>query len=170
METYLAQLLSDLDAATLAQWRRCPPHFYQSGMRDPMLQPPEGYIEQPPTPEMPGDFEASIGEMEDWMEGKPEVTMFDHFGLTPEEFPAAEKFTEEQARTLVDALVRLWIAYNFMPTVPEKAPARVFYPVMLVRMAKPAMLMKHGVTGIEFCNYYPENCPFGEEHCDCKDF
>lgn len=41
METYLAQLLFDLQAATLARWRRCPPHFYQAGLRDTMHQPPE---------------------------------------------------------------------------------------------------------------------------------
>ncbi|MCC7505379.1 MAG: hypothetical protein IT259_08765 [Saprospiraceae bacterium] len=86
METYITQLLSDLHAATLARWRRCPPHFYQAGLRDAMHEPPEGYAEQPLPTAMPGDFEASIGEMEDWLHGKPAITMLDHFGFTPDQF------------------------------------------------------------------------------------
>ena len=70
----------------------------------------------------------------------------------------------------MDALVRLWVAYNFLPTVPQKTPALIFYPVILARMAEPAMLMEHGVNGIEFCYYNPEECPFGAEFCDCKDY
>lgn len=170
METYLAQLHADLHAATLARWRRCPPHFYQAGLRDAMHQPPEGYEEQPAPEEMPGDTEAALGEAEDWLHGKPAVTMFDHFGFTPEQFPPAERLTEAQAQRLVDALVRLWVSYNFLPTLPKKAPALVFYPLMLARMARPALLMKHGVNGIEFCHYEPKECPYGEEWCDCKDF
>ena len=26
-----------------------------------------------------------------------------------------------------------------------------------------------GITGVEFCDYEPENCPFGDEYCTCKD-
>lgn len=170
METYLTQLRSDLHAATLARWNRNPPHFYQAGLRDAMHQPPEGYSEKPAQTAMPGHFETSIGEMEDWLHGKPAITMFDHFGFTPDQFPPAEQLTEEQAQPLVDALVRLWVAYNFLPTVPKKTPARVFYPAMLARMAEPAMLMEHGVNGIEFCYFNPEACPFGVEYCDCKDY
>ncbi len=134
METYVTQLRSDLHAATLARWRRNTPHFYQAGLRDAMHQPPEGYVEKPAPEEMPGHFEASIGEMEDWLHGKPAITMFDHFGFTPDQFPPAEQLTEEQAQALADALVRLWVAYNFLPTMPKKTPARVFYPAMLARI------------------------------------
>lgn len=126
METYLTQLHSDLHAATLARWRRCPPHFYQAGLRDAMHQPPEGYVEQPAPEDMPGDFEASMGEMEDWLHGKPAITMFDHFGFTPDQFPPAERLTEAQARALVDALVRLWVAFNFLPTDTCSNSARMF--------------------------------------------
>jgi len=169
METYLTQLRSDLHAATLARWRRCPPHFFQAGLRDAMHQPPEGYVKKPAPEEMPGYFEASIGEMEDWLHGKPAITMFDHFGFTPDQFPPAEQLTEAQAQALVDALVRLWVAYNFLPTVPKKTPARVFYPAILARMAEPAKVMERGVNGIEFCYFNPEECPFGEANCSCKD-
>ncbi|MCB0534835.1 MAG: hypothetical protein H6574_24225 [Lewinellaceae bacterium] len=170
METYLTHLLEDLHAITLARWRRCPPHFYQAGMRDDLHQPPEGFLEKPQPDALPGETEAAIGEIENWLHSKPAITMFDHFGLEAEQFPPAEKLTEAQAHPLVDALVRLWVAHNFLPTLPNKAPARIFYPMMLARMAEPAMLLEHGMNGIEFCDFDPEGCPFGEAWCDCKEY
>lgn len=58
METYLTHLLEDLHAITLARWRRCPPHFYQAGMRDDLHQPPEGFLEKPQPDALPGETEA----------------------------------------------------------------------------------------------------------------
>lgn len=170
MDAYLTQLIAELHTTTLQRWRRSPPHFYQAGMRDAMHQPPKGYLDKPAKEAMPGDTEAAIGEMENWLHGKPAIAMFDHFGLMPEQFPPAEKLTEAQATMLIDALVPLWVAHNFLPTLPKKAPALVFYPVMLERMAEPAMLLEHGACGIEFCDYNPKDCPFGEAYCDCKSF
>ena len=170
MQNYLTQLLEDLHAATLAQWRRRPPHFYQVGIRDAMHQAPEGYVEKPAAGEMPGDFEATIDEVETYLHGKPAINMFDHFGFEPEQFPPAEQLTEAQAQGLVDALVRLWVAYNFLPTIPRKTPARIFYPAMLQRMAKPATLLERGVAGIEFCSFNSEECPFGTDNCSCTDY
>jgi hypothetical protein len=43
MTRYTIQLLSDLDAATLARWRVCPPHFFEMGVPERWLDPPEGY-------------------------------------------------------------------------------------------------------------------------------
>lgn len=170
MELYLTQLLSDLHTATLARWRQSPPHFYKAGLRDAMHEPPDGYIDDPSKNTMPDDIYASINEIEKWQQEKPAISMYDLFGFSAYQFPPAEQLTEEQARAMVKALVRLWVAYNFLPTVPTRTPARVFYPVMLAHMAKPAKVLEHGVNGIEFCHFSPENCPFGSEYCDCKDF
>lgn len=41
---------------------------------------------------------------------------------------------------------------------------------LLARMGEPAMLANRGHIGIEFCDYDPEECPFGAEFCNCKDF
>ncbi len=172
METYITQLVTDINAATLEQWNCNPPHFYQAGMRDAMHQPPVGYVAKKTSKskEIPDDFEASIAELEKSLEGKASVTMLDHFGFIAEQFPPAEKLSEAQAQLVVEALTRLWVAFNFLPTLPTKAPAIVFYPHMVERMTQPAMLMKHGVTGIEFCDYDPDECPFGREWCDCTNF
>jgi len=221
MKNYLTQLHADIEAAILARWRKCPPHYYEMGMPDPWLAPPagwdgppfgfghgEGFVPYtgeeedddstegdgwpdfvpPPaasgtagdTPDVPetgeddatGDdtFLAGIEEMETWMESKPRLTMFYHFGLEAEQFPPAEKLTDGELDALVFAIRRLWAAFNFTAVLPDKAPARVTYPLLLRRMDEGAMVMNYGHIGVEFCNYEPSECPFGLEWCDCKEF
>ncbi len=115
-------------------------------------------------------FKASIEEMETWMESKPELTMFYHFGLEAEQFPPAERLTDEELEALVFAMRRLWAAFNFTAVLPDHVPARVVYPILLERMGEGAMVMSYGHIGVEFCNYEPSECPFGLEWCSCKEF
>ena len=119
----------------------------------------------PPGPE----FEATIEEVENYLHGKPELTMFYHFGFEPEQFPPPSALSDKEAGTLTHALCRLWAAFNFTPVFPQTAPGRVVYPLLLERMGKPAFVMDYGHTGVEFCDYEPQTCPFGV-WCDCKEF
>lgn len=186
MSPYLTHLLSDIEASIVARWRACPPHFWVMGMPDPYLvlpkelkgmERPDPDSMAPPLPDwMFGESEpegaaataAALEETERYVQERPRVTMFDHFDLMPEAFPPAERLTDEQLETLVTAIRRLWAAYNFMPTLPDGAPARLLYPLLVQRMGRPAMLMKFGICGIEFCHYDPEECPFGEAWCWCR--
>ena len=109
----------------------------------------------------------AIEEMEAWLEGKKDGAMMDHFGLFPQQFPPPEQLTEEQAEALIFRIFRLWSAYNFLVSRPEKVPAKILYKKVVETMLEPATFMKHGGCGIEFCSYNAEDCPFGREHCDC---
>lgn len=183
MSPYLTHLHSDIESAIVARWRACPPHFWVMGISDPFLILPKGLEDMarpdpdsmaPPLPawmlgEEEHEVEASLEEVERFVNERPRVTMFDHFDLLPEAFPPAERLTDAQLEALVLAIRRLWAAFNFMPTLPEHAPARVVYPLLVQRMGKPAMLMKFGICGIEFCHYEPEECPFGAAWCRCAD-
>lgn len=60
--------------------------------------------------------------------------------------------------------------FNFTAVLPQSLPARLAYPALLKKMAKPAMLMKFGHIGIEFCHYEPPECPWGLVHCSCKQY
>ena len=198
MSPYLTQLHTDLEAIIVARWRECPPHYWVMGVPDPYLVLPTGLdfpsfknleslaSSKPDPDDMAPDLPAwmfgqddesmspataaSLEEAERYVEEKPAVTMFDHFGLRAEEFPPAERLTDEQLEALVTAIRRLWAAHNLTAVVSDLAPARVVYPVLLERMNKPAMLLKFGNIGIEFCHYEPAECPWGLEYCTCKDF
>jgi hypothetical protein len=47
MQKYLIQLLADIEDAILARWQTCPPHFYQMGIPDHWLEPPQGWSGPP---------------------------------------------------------------------------------------------------------------------------
>lgn len=117
------------------------------------------------------NFEASISEMEQWLEETPPVRcdMYYHFGFEPEQFPQAGMLSDNEIENLVLSLCRLWATYNFTPVFPAHTPGRVLYPLLLQRMSEPTFVMTRGNNGIEFCEYAPEQCPFGEEWCTCKD-
>lgn len=180
MTNYITQLLADLQTVTLNRWNKQPPHYFEMGMNDLWLDPPAGYKGPPfgfgheENEEIKNTylatlkFEATIGEVEQFVADKPRITMFDHFGFEPEQFPPAEKLTDEQLEQLKVTICRLWAAYNFTPVFPDETPGRIIYPLLLERMRKPAMVFKNGNMGIEFCDYEPEHCPFGLEWCSCK--
>lgn len=115
-------------------------------------------------------FDQIIEEVEHYVQDRPRITMFDHFDLLPAAFPPAERLTDEQLEALVHTIRRLWAAFNFTAVIPEQVPARIVYPILLERMAEPAMIMKFGQIGIEFCDYEPKECPWGLDYCTCKDF
>ncbi len=43
MQNYLTHLLSDIEAATLHRWQKCPPHYYQMGLPERYLEPTAGW-------------------------------------------------------------------------------------------------------------------------------
>ncbi len=189
MTHYLSQLHADLQSRIFTRWRHCPPHYWVMGMPDPYLILPkelEG-MERPDPDSMASALPAwmfdsaeddtmspataaSLEEVERYVEEVPAITMFDHFDLRPEGFPPAERLADAQLADLVTALRRLWATFNFTAVLPDGLPARLAYPVLLTRMAEPAMLMAFGHIGIEFCHYEPTECPWGPEWCDCKNF
>lgn len=182
MSPYLHHLHADLSAAILARWRLSPPHYFEMGIPERWLEPPAGY-DGPPfgfgqeEAEAEKDsylatlsFEKTLAEVEDYVAARPKITMFDHFGFEPEHFPPAERLTDEQIEALTEGICRLWAAYNFTPVFPQQAPARVVYPLLLARMGEPALVAKRGHIGLEFCQYEPDQCPFGTDYCDCKSF
>lgn len=182
MEKYLSQLIKDLQLATLNRWRMLPPHYYEMGMPDKWLTPPKGYNGPPfgfgheEDPELNQgymaqlEFEKTQAEVENYLAGNAPASMYGYFGFDSEQFPPENKLQEEQLKLLCDAICRLWAAYNYTPVFPEKTPPRRLYPILLQAMHEPRTQVNRGHIGVEFCDYEPDNCPFGSVACSCKDF
>lgn len=170
MEKYIRQLLEQIEAIILKRWEECVPHFYEVDTLDPYLIPPKGWRPdmQLSSIEKNADleFQAHIEQVEEWLEGNAEFSMFYHFELKKQLFPPPDRLTDAQLDQLCIALLRLWNAFNLSASIPEKAPNRIVYPALLKRMLKPTMIMNSGINGIEFCYYEPSDCVFGA-YCDC---
>lgn len=99
-------------------------------------------------------------------EAKP---MQEWFGIAKENFPPAEKLTDEQITLMVDELLRLWEAYRFYPNLPENLPAKIAYKVLVDFLEKDIAWVSEGEGFVELCDYDPQTCPFPREFCWCKD-
>lgn len=141
MQKYLNQLIEDMHLAAT---------------RVPISKIPEGTFD--------ADYMMELEEMED-------EPMSFWFGLEKEQFPSSDRLTPKQLKLMADELEKLWSAYSFEPDFPEGLPAKRRYELMRDYLEHRCTYWPGGwVHHFEFCNYEPENCPFGIEYCRCKDF
>jgi len=123
-------------------------------------------------PDFPYDedeIEGMFEEVEEFVSGTPKKNMYYHFGLNPEQFPTVDSLTEEEAKALTVIISRLWATFNITPVYPDDAPGKIVYPILIERMKEVTFVFSQGNLGVEFCDYNPANCPFGE-WCNCKNF
>lgn len=94
--------------------------------------------------------------------------MHEWTGIAKDRFPPSEKLTDQQLVAMVDEILKLWEAYNFYADLPANLPARIAYKVLVDSFDKPVSWISEGRTHIEFCDYEPDNCPFPDVFCMCK--
>ena len=89
-------------------------------------------------------------------------------GFNKEQFPPADYWTDEEAAQLVVAINDLFAHYNLAADYPRDLPPLMAYSTLVGAMEKHAPIMPFGEWHLEFCDYNPENCPFGEAYCECN--
>ena len=153
MKKYLYTLLADLEEAKNNR-PAIPPrpkdeilplefeHFYEDNSDE---------ITPEPTPETP----TRKGNIREKM------------GLTQEQFPSADYWSDEEAALLEKAINDLFQHYNLAADYPKNLPPKMAYTTLVGALEKHAPIMPYGEWHLEFCNYEPSECPFGE-HCSCK--
>ena len=147
MEKYLNQLIGDLREAR----KRAPVHKPQNDMSG-------------------EEIWDELEEIDRIIDEEPDVPMHNIFGIDPIMFPPVEKLTNEQAKRLAGEILELWGYFNIDAVYPDNFPLYKLYPLLVDKFKKPFLYFPMGMTGIEFCNYEPSECPFGDEYCTCKDF
>jgi len=184
MQKYIYHLLQDIEESILNRWAKCQPHFFGIDIGNPYLKAPEGlesFKQSEPTFDE-GDlskkskeimeeleFSKHIAEAENYIEDEGSHNMYYYFGLEAAQFPPIDRLSEHQLEELTHSILRLWATFNYTAVFPNKTPARIVYPLLIAKMHKPTHLFERGNMGVEFCDYDPNNCPFGE-YCTCKDY
>ncbi len=145
MDRYLAQLLEDL--AELAK-----------------IPPPAPYIEGIDEPDME-DMRYAL----EW-EQAPLQPVEDILGIGKEMFPPAERLTEAQTESLVEAIEHLWESRNWQPMfVRDELPAPLRYKLLVNKWEEECQYISSGTVYMEFCDYIPKECPYGLQYCFCKE-
>ncbi|MEN9444580.1 MAG: hypothetical protein RIS47_1470 [Bacteroidota bacterium] len=99
--------------------------------------------------------------------GKEEPMVY-YLGINDLVFPPSKRLTPKLAELLARAILDLWTAFRIEAEFPEGFPLAELYPMLLDKMREPLMHFPIGLTHIEFCDYEPTTCPFGEKYCTCN--
>jgi hypothetical protein len=149
MEKYVNQLLGDLESA--------------KGNRPPK---PNVRVLYPDHPAL--DY--GLDYIAEW-ECSPQIPMNELFGLDAEIFPDASRLNTTQIEQLVEAILDLWAFYNFGTYIPDGTPMDLVYKALIDKWKNdPISYVSEGTVTLEFCGYEPDLCPWGMEHCTCKEF
>jgi hypothetical protein len=147
MERYINQLVNDLKAAK--NWAQ---------------------VNKPKNEISDSDLIAELEEIDHIIDEEPDIPMYKILGIDPVVFPPVEKLTNDQAALLAKEILELWQYFNFEAVYPENFPLHMLYSLLIRKFQEPIMYFPMGTTGIEFCNYDPNECPFGMAYCTCKDY
>lgn len=142
MDKYINYLLADIAAATAS----LPVHVMS-------------FEEEEEIPFITADEEAK---------GAPRELLGDLTGLKPEWFPPADRLSESQIQLLAEALADCLDAHSFIVNFPAGLPAPVRYQVLLAELKKEVPVLQYNIWQLDFCEYEPRRCPFGEAFCQCQ--
>ena len=161
MDKYIKQLIEELQAIAKEQWEKSASHQYSGSV---------GYDSEEPSLDFDEDPMSEFAEMEAWLAGATDGTMYEIFDLSPEQFPPSERLTEKHMADLNIAILDLWASFSFTAELPKGVPSSMVYPLLTKEMNNRTMLPGMGMIHIEFCENIPSTCPFGDEFCTCKEF
>jgi len=148
MQSYINHLLADITEACPEEKRET--HSYASGEND--MEAIERYFE----------------EVERWLENEPEHDFSYYCGLQSEQFPPAEKLTDDQMEAVSLAFEKLLFTWNIGVEMPDKLPVAQKYRLLISVLERKVAIVENGFETIEFCSYDPPSCPF-TDWCTCKE-
>ena len=137
MQRYVEQLIEDLEAAK--------------------VNIPEG-----------PDYEPTCKVLKQIMgHGNAERSIEEWTGIDPIVFPPKQRLNTFQLHIIVDAIVDLWDAFNFIADFPAGMPIDIKYQLLVRHWTEDVVYFKDDIEIIDFCNCHPQSCPRGE-FCECK--
>jgi len=152
MQNYLTQFLHDL-----------------KGAQNNKPVKPNYKVLYPDHPANDPEYEGHLDYIMEWEMG-PQYDADDLFGISVDAFPPAERLTESQQQSLVEAILELWQAFNIVADYPDEVPVTALYNALVNRWkGEPFQYISEGTLHLEFCHYEPEECPWGLEYCTCKE-
>ena len=144
MKTYLAQLLDDIKNA------------HNTGIAS--IKKDEEL-----------SFEEEMEIVEDYATGRNiPPSLSERCGLKIEQFPPAEKLSEDEMKAVIDAFQEMLFSWHIGADFPEGLPVDRAYPLLVNLLKEEAWFFPGGTLHYDFCDGYAPECPL-EEYCPCKE-
>jgi hypothetical protein len=107
-----------------------------------------------------------------WSGNKPPNYHFrNYLEIENEAFPPAEQLSEEQMKAIQEGILTLWEAWGIYTEIPREIPVNRSYQVITDYWRnEPISYASEGQTDLQLCQYNLDACPWGNAHCQCKDF
>ena len=147
MEKYVAQLLEELEK-----------------LKANKPDKPNVHVLYPDHPALDYGLDSLV----EW-ECAPMMPMAKLMSFAQENLPVVEKLTEKQAAAISHKILDVWREFNFYADFPDGLPELIKYEILRKRWGEDVQYVSDGMMHFEFCDYEPDNCPFGIEYCSCKD-
>lgn len=112
-----------------------------------------------------------IGEVDQYLNfvtEEPLLPFSDYCNLNSSSFPPSNMLDNVCITELCTALQKMYLSWNISPDLPENLPINQTYQFLTSILDMKITPKDNAMIGIEFCEYVVEDCPFGEEHCNCK--
>jgi hypothetical protein len=156
MKKYVQQLLADIRAAQLETE---PSNNFSSNRLPFDREDSDGF-----------DIIRHFEEVEDYVKGRGDrKPLIDFVGLTIEAFPPADKLTDVEMDAIVKAMLKTLFSHGISFDLPEKAPAKFNYELLVEQLPEQTIIPKVGsgmIIGIDFCSGNPQGCEL-KEYCNC---
>jgi hypothetical protein len=152
MQTYINQLVEDLNEKAQTK-----------------IEAPDYKLLNPDHPAIDYGLDYMVA----W-ECAPDLSYSEVFGIANEAFPPMEKLNEQQAEQVVEAITNLLKANNIYLSLPKRLPPQtILYRELRKEWQEGTIRILSnddgGMSGIEFCHYNGETCPWGMDFCTCKE-
>jgi hypothetical protein len=122
-----------------------------------------------PTASEPGSIDDYFREVQQFLENYPQHPFSYYCGLSKEQFPPADKLTEQQMEAICSAFRTMLSTWNIAADIHIKVPVSKIYSLLVTVLDEKVSMGLEGQTIIEFCNYHPPSCAMCE-FCTCKEF
>jgi len=142
MQTYISQLIADLEAAAAN-----PPH-------KPWIEPP---LQLENNPEIAELALVPFKPISEWT------------GIGSEMFPEVWQLDALQCTQVNEAIFKLLEALHLsIVDLPDAMPPEILYEVLTTNWDHPVQYLHESGMDVELCTFDPLTCPYGE-YCDCND-
>jgi len=116
------------------------------------------------------DLESHFADIDRYTSGDADQVIGNILGISPEQFPPAGQLSRDQQDKVVHAFKALLQSWNLCAEFPENLPLIKQYQLLVTTLNMETTIMNYGMVHLEFCDYDPQSCPFGQGFCSCKDF
>ncbi len=155
MQRYIDQLLRDLSATAREHRSRATPLAGRF------------FLDEEERSE--AEFATHITEVERYLAGESDGTLFQALGLSREAFPPVDRLSHGQVSALVTQILASIADFGVVSEHPAEIPAHLLYPQLLGMMGRDDYLETSpgGFTHHEYCYYEPSDCPWPRKYCSC---